>query len=380
VCAPPFLCPMAVLLQEIIKLLDEHYSFNWAVSGDRVGLEIGDPRTPVSQVLVALEATPEVVAQARGKRAQLLLTHHPLLYQPLREVREDQPQGRLLAQIVRARLAVVACHTNLDVAPRGLNDFLAHLLELKDVEILSATGADAWCKLTVFTPLGYEDPVRQALAEEGLGVIGRYSHCSFAGRGEGTFVPLEGARPFRSEAARLSRVVESRLEMVAPESRLNAALARLKKIHPYEEVAYDLYPLKNQGLTLGLGRVGCWPTPRAFTEIISRIKEVFGVSQVRIWGRPPGEARQVAVCGGSGGEFIGAAREKGAQLYLTGEVRHHQVPPGMEDFVVLEVGHYASEVVFMEPWAADLRARFREAGWELEVEAATPAAPPCHYR
>jgi dinuclear metal center YbgI/SA1388 family protein len=371
---------MTVLLQEILKLLDQHYPFNWAVSGDRVGLEIGHPLAPVSRVLVALEATPAVVAEAREKGAQLLLTHHPLLYQPLREVREDQPRGGLVAQIIRSGLAVVACHTNLDVSPRGLNDYLAQLLELEEVEILSATGADAWCKLTVFTPLGYEDQVRQTLAEEGLGVIGRYSHCSFAGRGEGTYLPLEGARPYMGEVARLSRAAESRLEMVAPESRLQAALARLKEVHPYEEVAYDLYPLKNQGITLGLGRVGRWPAPRAFPEIISRVKALFGVSQVRVWGRPPPEARQMAVCGGSGGECIAAAREKGAQLFLTGEVRHHQVPPGMEDFAVLEVGHYASEVVFMAPWAAELRARFRDAGWELEVEAAAAAAPPCYYR
>jgi len=375
----PFLCPMDVPLQEIIKLLDEHYSFSWAVAGDRTGLEIGHPQMPVARILVALEATPAVVAEARQQGVQLLLTHHPLLYQPLKDVREDQPGGRLVAQIVRAGMALVSCHSNLDVAPRGLNDYLARLLELQDVEVLWATGADAWYKLAVFVPLGYEDPVRQALAEEGLGIIGRYSHCSFASRGEGTYVPLEGAQPFRGEVARLSRAAESRLEMVAPASRWQTALARLKEIHPYEEVAYDLYPLKNPGLVLGLGRIGNWPAPRPFSEIISQFKEVFGVSQVRIWGRPPGEVRRVAVCGGSGGEFIGAAWEKGAQVYLTGEVRHHQAPPEMEDFAVLEVGHYASEAVFMEPWVQELQARFREAGWDLEVKAAAAATPPCHY-
>jgi dinuclear metal center YbgI/SA1388 family protein len=370
---------MTVPLQEIIKLLNEHYPFSWAVSGDRTGLEIGHPQTPVARVLVALEAAPAVVAEARQKGAQLLITHHPLLYQPLKEVREDRPVGGLMAQIIRAGLALIACHTNLDVAPGGLNDYLGQLLGLEDVEVLSPTGADPWCKLTVFTPLGYEDPVRQALAQEGLGVIGRYSHCSFAGRGEGTYLPLEGARPFRGEVARLSRAAESRLEMMAPESRLAAALARLKEVHPYEEVAYDLYPLKGQGLPLGLGRVGRWSAPRSFPQIVSQIKEVLGVSHIRVWGRPPAEVERVAVCGGSGGELIGAAREKGAQVYLTGEVRHHQAPPEMEDFAVLEVGHYASEAVFMKPWAAELQARFQNAGWQVEVEAAAHSAAPYHY-
>jgi hypothetical protein len=230
--------------------------------------------------------------------------------------------------------------------------------------------------LTVFVPLDYEDWVRENLAEIGLGVIGHYTHCSFATRGLGTYRPLEQAKPFRGEVAQINRAEEARLEILAPESLLAAALSRLKEVHPYEEVAYDLYPLQNPGPSRGFGRLGRWPAPLPFSEVVSRIKTLFQVSAVKVWGRPPREVQRLAVLGGSGGEFIQTARDRGAQVYLTGEVRHHQVPPDLDEFAVLEVGHYASEAVFMGPWAEQLRGLFQAAGLSIRVELApTPQAP-----
>jgi dinuclear metal center YbgI/SA1388 family protein len=372
---------MAVKLKEIVACLEAQYPSAWALPGDRVGLEVGHPQTQVELILVALETTPPVVAEAQERGAQLLLTHHPLLYQPLKGVREDEPVGGLLTALIRAGLALVACHTNLDVAPRGLNDHLAHLLKLTDVEVLATTSRDPLYKLAVFVPVGYEERVRQALGDEGLGLIGRYSHCSFGSRGEGTFRPLKGAQPFQGEIGRLSRAPEVRLELLAPESRLKGALTRLKAVHPYEEVAYDLYPLKNPGPPLGLGRIGNWPQPLPFSKVISRVKESFGIQTVRIWGDPPSRVRRVAVLGGSGGDLLGEARKKGAQVFITGEVRHHQVPPGdLGDFAVLEAGHYASEVVFMDPWARQLREVFKKQGLTVRVEVTAEHRLPCRSK
>jgi dinuclear metal center YbgI/SA1388 family protein len=370
---------MSALLQEIIDRLDAHWPFKWAVAGDRVGLLVGHPQSPVEVVLVALEASAPVVAAAQAQGAQLLLTHHPFLYQPLAAVREDQPQGALLAALIRGGIAVAACHTNLDVAPEGVNDYLARLLELTEVEILEETSREEWYKLTVFVPVGYEDRVRQALADDRVGVIGNYAQCTFASRGQGTYLPLEGARPFKGRVAALSRAPESRLEVLAPASRVEAAISRLLAAHPYEEPAYDVYPVKKPGAPLGLGRIGNWGEPQPFSQIVSRVKEIFGVAQVRIWGRPPAEVRRLALCSGSGGDLIPAARERGAQVYLTGEVRHHQATPGpTEGFTVLEVGHFASEVVFMPEWARQLRRYFQDEGLQVRVEVAREEAP-CRY-
>jgi dinuclear metal center YbgI/SA1388 family protein len=371
---------MAAPLKAIVALLEARYPFAWAVAGDRTGFQVGDPEALVERVLVALEVSEAVVAEAQARGAQALLTHHPLLYQPFQEVREDQPGGRLLAAVLRAGLAVVACHTNLDVAPQGLNHYLARILGLEGVEVLAETGRDPWYKLTVFVPVGYEERVRQALFDDRIGAIGRYSHCSFAGRGQGTYLPLEGARPFRGEVAALSRAAEVRLEVLVPESRVNVAVARLKAAHPYEEVAYDLYPLKNPGLPLGFGCLGYWPQPLALKEVVSRVKELFQVAHVRVWGRPPAKVTRLAVCGGSGGDLIPAARGKGAQLFLTGEVRHHQAVPGnWQDFAILEVGHFSSEAVFIPEWARQLRQLLEASNLTVEVLVSAAETAPFGY-
>jgi dinuclear metal center YbgI/SA1388 family protein len=370
---------MSVTLRDILNLLESRYPSAWAVSGDKIGLEVGHPDKQVEALLVALEISPAIVAEATQRGAQLLLTHHPLLYQPLKDVREDRPGGRLLAELLRAGLSMVSCHTNLDIAPGGLNDYLAQELGLTDVEVLTPTTRDPWYKLVVFVPLGFEDPVRQALGDAGLGVIGRYSHCSFASPGQGTYRSLPGARPFQGEVGELSRAEENRLEILAPESLLPVALSRLKAIHPYEEVAYDLYPVRHPGTPLGLGRIGSWPAPRPFAQVIVAVKRLFGVETVQVWGQPPALVQQLALCSGSGGDLLPDALSRGTQIYLTGEVRHHQVPPELQEgFAVVAVGHFASEVVFMEPWAGQLRDLFQDAGLRLEVMVAANQPLPCY--
>lgn len=368
---------MAATVKDILACLDAAYPFSWAIPEDRVGLQVGDPEAQVTTVLVALEASLAVVAEARDQGAQLLLTHHPLLYQPATEIREDRPAGKLLASLIRTGMAVAACHTNLDMAPKGLNEHLASELRLEDLEILSPVRQDSWLKLAVFVPVGYEDRVRAALFDDRVGVIGRYSHCSFATKGQGTFLPLEGTKPFRGKVAAFSRAEESRLEVVVPESCVAPTLARLQVAHPYEELAYDLYPLTNSGPVLGFGRVGSWPQPLSWQEVVTRIKEVFAVSGVRVWGQPPAAVSQVAVCGGSGGDLIGQAQQKGASVYVTGEVRHHQaVPSPPEEFAIIEVGHFASEVVFMPAWAKQVARLLQEGGMDIQVHVANSEIPP----
>lgn len=369
----PVLRPMATTVADILACLDAAYPFNWAEAYDRVGLQTGNPEAPVTTILVALEASQAVVAEAHSRKAELLLTHHPLLYQAAADLREDRIQGKLLAAVVRAHLAVASCHTNLDLAPRGLNEHLAQNLGLTDLEVLAPVRQDAWFKLAVFVPVGYEDQVRAALMDDRVGVIGLYDNCSFAARGQGTFRPLAGARPFRGEVASLSRAEESRLEVLVPESRIAPTLARLQAAHPYDEVAYDLYPLANQGLSLGFGRVGHWPVSLSWEEALERVKKVFAVSGVRVWGRPPAAVSWVAVCGGSGGDLISQAQAQGAEIYVTGEVRHHQAVPGAEeDFAIIEVGHFASEVVFMPAWAEQVSQLLRER--ELDVQVCVAAS------
>jgi putative NIF3 family GTP cyclohydrolase 1 type 2 len=180
--------------------------------------------------------------------------------------------------------------------------------------------------------------------------------------------------------AELNRAAESRLEVVVPEGLLTAALEQLKAVHPYEEVAYDLYPLKNQGMTLGIGRVGEWLQPRPFEQVTAELKQIFRTPHIKMTGKPPGLVKRVAVCGGSGGELISQAREKGADVYITGDIRYHQaVPWAEENMAILDLGHYATEVLFIPEWGRRLEASLKFASLPVEVVVDTWGKDPFCY-
>jgi putative NIF3 family GTP cyclohydrolase 1 type 2 len=170
------------------------------------------------------------------------------------------------------------------------------------------------------------------------------------------------------------------LEVLVPEGLVAAALEQLKAAHPYEEVAYDLYPLQNQGLGLGIGRVGEWTQPRPFDQVVADVKQLFRTSLIKMTGKPPTLVKRVAVCGGSGGELISQAREKGAEVYLTGDIRYHQaVPWAGEDMAILDLGHYATEVLFIPEWGRRLEASLKAASLPVEVVVDTWGRDPFTY-
>jgi dinuclear metal center YbgI/SA1388 family protein len=359
---------MGANVDQILGLVSKLAPVELAYAWDRVGLLIGSPGQEVKKLVVALEASEAVLRGAKAVGAQMVLSHHPLLFQPLERFCLDKPVERAVAFAIKHDLAVAAAHTNLDIAHDGLNAYLAHELGLTRSEPLEITRNEPLIKLSVFVPVGYEDGVREAICRAGGGTIGKYSHCSFLVRGQGTYKPLQGAQPWRGLVAELNRAAESRLEVVVPEGLLSAALEQLKAVHPYEEVAYDLYPLKNQGITLGIGRVGEWRQPRPFDQVTAELKQIFRIPHIKMTGKPPGLVKRVAVCGGSGGELISQAREKGADIYITGDIRYHQaIPWAEENMAILDLGHYATEVLFIPEWGRRLEAGLRAASLPVEV-------------
>ena len=353
---------------QILEILARLAPPELAAPWDRVGLLVGSPAQPVSKVAVALEASPAVLAGAAAAGAELVLCHHPLFLQPPTQFAPEDYICQALALALQHGLAVIAVHTNLDLAPGGLNDYLASCLGLTALQPLTVETRDRWLKLTVFVPLGYEDRVREAVCQAGAGVIGSYTHCSFATRGEGTYRPEEGAQPWRGTVHHLARAMESRLEVLLPASLSGPVLTALRTVHPYEEIAYDLYPLDNPGRPLGFGRIGCWSPPRPWSQVVQFLKELFQIPYLRVVGRAPAIISRVAVCGGSGGDLIKAAWERGAQVFITGDLRYHQaVPWASSDLAVVDVGHYASEVIFLSRWRQWLKEAFAAAALEVEV-------------
>jgi dinuclear metal center YbgI/SA1388 family protein len=341
-----------------------------ALPGDPVGLQLGDPRAEVSALLVALELDHAALAQAVAVKAELVVTHHPLFFQPLRALDESTPHGALIAQTIRNKISVFSAHTNLDIAPRGLNNRLADLLGMAQEgrRVIERTGQDQLLKLVVFVPLGHEDSVRNALAGAGAGWIGAYSHCTFQTAGTGTFMPREGTDPFIGRQGTLEKVDELRLETILPASKRGAVLQALFAAHPYEEVAYDLYNLEREGEPVGLGLAGCLESPLSLEQILARCREKLQLPGLRYWAPPKIEFSRIAVCTGSGGSLVEQAARQGSELFVSGDFRYHDFKTAeAAGMGLVDAGHHGTERPAVELISEYLRERLTLDGYATAV-------------
>jgi len=329
-------------MEAVEKIAPRELSEKW----DNVGLLVGSPAEKVGKIIVALDVTPEVVNEALQEDADMIVSHHPLIFKPLTHVRTDTPIGNMLFKLIKNNIQVYAAHTNLDYCELGTNYFLAQKLGLGEAEILQPAEERLY-KIVVFVPRGYEDAVRDAMGDAGAGWIGNYSHCSFMALGTGTFKPLEGADPFIGSKGILEKVEELRLETIVPESLKNKVVRAMIKAHPYEEVAYDVYRLENNGGRNGLGRIGYLKEEMALYDFGEKVKRDLGIKHVKLVGPIQKAVRKVAVCAGAGALAISAAKKKGADVFVSGDIKYHEaLEAQQEGLALVDAGHYATE------WAA----------------------------
>lgn len=333
---------------QIAQIIEAKAPKRLAQEWDNPGLQVGDPAAEVSGILVALDLTDEILDESVQKRLNMVICHHPAIFQGIKNLRLDLPLGRRLSRALRENVAVYAAHTNLDAAEDGVSQALAAELGLLDTAPFGDGFEDKLFKIVVFVPVGHQNQVREALSGAGAGFIGNYSHCSFETPGTGTFLPLEGANPFIGRTGTLERVGEIRVETIVPESRLARAVKSMIKVHPYEEPAYDLYPLANQGRKFGLGRVGKLSQPLSLGDLAQLARERLHPQCLRVGGDLNREVVKVAVCGGSGASLIGQAAMLGADCLVTGDIRHHEALEARDLGVALiDAGHYATETVIL---------------------------------
>ncbi|MCP8967153.1 Nif3-like dinuclear metal center hexameric protein [Ectobacillus ponti] len=308
---------------ELISLFEAMYPKHLAFENDPIGLQIGSLHKPVSHVLVTLDVNEEVVQEAIALGAGLIIAHHPPIYHPIKKLHTDTAYGRMIELCIKHDIAVYAAHTNVDIAEGGVNDLLADALGLQNTEVLLPTYEEKLKKLVVFVPVSHADAVREALGRSGAGHIGNYSHCSFTSAGTGSFLPLEGTDPYIGETGRLERVEEVRLETMIPASLQRSVVKAMLKAHPYEEAAYDIYPVENQGRVWGLGRIGRLPREMTLQEFAEHVKRTLDVKGVRVVGNLGDTVRKVAVVGGDGNKYVKQASFRGADVYVTGDVYYH---------------------------------------------------------
>ena len=336
------------------------------MEGDKIGLQVGRLNKKVDRVMIALDVLEDVIDEAIEKNVQLIIAHHPIIFRPLKNVLTDTTQGRMVEKLLKHDIAVYAAHTNLDVAKGGVNDLLAAALELQEPEVLVPTFDTKLKKLVVFVPTSHAEEIRNVLGKAGAGFIGNYSHCTFSTNGTGRFLPGENTNPFVGQPGQLEEVDEIRIETIVPEPLLKKAITAMVKAHPYEEVAYDVYPTENKGEVLGLGRIGK-VSEMTLGEFAEKVKTALDVEQVRVVGDLASKVRKVAVLGGDGNKYFMNAKFKGADVYVTGDIYYHTAHDAMmQGLNMIDPGHNV-EKVMKKGLTAALQKMCREEGYEVEI-------------
>ena len=231
---------MQYKVRDVASVIEEFAPLAIQEKWDNSGLCIGSPESPVSSILFGLDCTPELVDEAIECGADMIITHHPLIFSGLKKISPDDMVGEAVFKAVKAGISIYAAHTNADKVLAGVSGAMAAKLGLQNIRVLSDEG--------------------------------------------------EGA---------------------------------------------------------GLGAVGEFPQELTVGQAIQLVKERFALKVVKTSEPIDCKIRKVAMCGGSGGSLIEAAKASGAQLYISGDISYHNffTPDG---FMLMDIGHYESEIEIVD--------------------------------
>ncbi|MEA1961186.1 MAG: Nif3-like dinuclear metal center hexameric protein [Bacillota bacterium] len=359
---------MQVRVKDIVKIMEDHFPPHLAESWDNVGLQIGSYDMPVHRILTTLDLDAGILAQAVEQDVDLIITHHPLFFKGIKTIRFEEEKGRFIQTLIKADICVYSAHTNLDSAARGLNQILAEKLGLTKIQPLMKNKTEELYKLVIYVPCGHEEPLRQAVNDAGAGHTGLYSDCSFRTIGTGTFKPGTGTHPFIGEEGKVAEVEEYRLETIVPKDKLPQVLTRMKQVHPYEEVAYDLFLLQNEGQIFSLGRKGQLEEPVSLEELCRHVKKVLGLKNLRVVGNMERAIKKIAVVSGAGMSLMSAALAKNCDVLITGDLKYHEARDAESaGLAIIDAGHFGTESLVAEYLAELLEQAFEEYAYEVEV-------------
>jgi dinuclear metal center YbgI/SA1388 family protein len=355
-----------VLVADLLDLVERLAPAQLAQPWDNSGLLVGDKAAPVRRMLAALEVTEAVLAEAVAGGYDTVLTHHPLLFTAVRSLVEAHPKERLLRGLVQNHLTLIACHTNLDAAPGGIADIAAEALGLRDVSPLEPAST-GWVKFVGFVPADALDKVAAAVFEAGAGGIGDYSECAFATQGTGWFTPGLGSHPRVGELGSPERTPEVRWETVAPKERAAAVVRAFVAAHPYEEPAFDLYPVDDLLPLVGLGRVGELPAKTTVESLADRVAQVFRLPWAAWSGDGAGQVTRVGVLPGSGRGSVELALGR-CDALVTGDLGYHDSELASElGMAIIDAPHGDLEWWAFKRWCGSVGTLLASEGVELVV-------------
>jgi dinuclear metal center YbgI/SA1388 family protein len=359
---------MSVTCKDIIDILESIAPSYLAQDWDNVGLQIGDAGSKVSKIMVCLDLSSGIVDEAVSQNIDMIITHHPLIFKPLKKITTEDSISRIISKLIKNDINLYCAHTNLDISTGGTSDYIAKLLQLRRVKPLSYTYNEKYYKLVVFVPKHSVEDVRDAISMAGAGHIGNYSHCTFQTEGIGTFKPLEGANPYIGTIDSLEKVDEVRLESIVSGIKLNKVIDAMLEAHPYEEVAHDIIPLANKANRLGFGRIGYLDSPISLIGLAETLKLKLKTNTLKIVGDMDKEIEKIAICTGSGADFIKDAYKNRCDCYITGDIKYHEAQYAAElGLPVIDAGHYETENIICIPLKNRLKEEFEKKNYAVEV-------------
>lgn len=338
---------MGQKIADLIAYLDQIAPLKDQSDWDNSGFLVGDKNKSVEKIMVALDATSEVIEEAISQKCQLLITHHPLIFKGLKQITADDFIGKRVMKLISHDLGLYSMHTNWDLANGGLKDYYAKALGLKQCTVLTEEKQEKLYKLVVFVPRSHILKVREAVLSSGAGHIGQYSHCSFTTEGTGSFMPLKGTTPFVGVEGKLEEVEEIRLETIVKGTQLNEVIAKMKEAHPYEEVAFDVIPLLNS-IGKGPGAIGELDQPMTLEQLCSTLNGLGNPVRKTVLGHER-LIKRVAICPGSGMDLIQSAVRAKVDVYITGDIKYHDALDSKEKGInLIDIGHYETEISYLD--------------------------------
>jgi len=344
-------------IAEVIKCLEDFAPVSLQEGYDNAGLIIGNADGDCKGIITTLDVTEEVIAEAVSKKCNLIVAHHPIIFKGLKKLNGKNYVERSVMAAIKNNIAIYAIHTNLDNVINGVNYKIAQELNLQNIEVLSPK-ENTLKKLVTFSPNASAEEIRTALFNAGAGTIGKYSECSYNVEGLGTFKAGEGAEPYVGEIGKRHSENETRIEVIFPSYFQEQIVQSLKKSHPYEEVAFDIYPLSNNRSDIGSGLVGNFKEALSEQDLLSHLKAGFGLSVIRHTALSGKKITKVAVCGGAGSFLISAAKAAGADVYITSDIKYHEFFDADNTILLADIGHYESEQFTIDLLADILRQKF----------------------
>jgi dinuclear metal center YbgI/SA1388 family protein len=334
--------------KEIIKYLEDWAPKGIAWEKDNVGLQVGNPDLKIKNILLSLDINDEVIKYAIKENSNFIISHHPLLFHPLKSLDfSGSKNAKLIELMIKNNITLYSAHTNLDFTKHGVSYQLAKKLSLKNIRFLKNLTGNQF-KLAVFVPISFIEKVAGAIHQAGGGIIGDYSHCSFRTPGVGTFKGSEVSKPAIGNKDQVESVEEVKLEVIIDKWKLSQVLNAMKNSHPYEEIAYDIFSLENKNVNYGIGATGELIEPMEVSQFLVFVSSKLRSKGLRFTKGKKKKIKFVAVCGGSCGELVDDAVKQNADAFVTADLKYHTFQDAEEKILLIDAGHFETEAPILD--------------------------------